>query len=68
MVFYSIKNLQDSAEFAMASSALKHTVYGDINPFSREEIESFYKKQRKCQSLIKFTIFLQNLCKEFTLL
>lgn len=39
------KNPQDSVEFAMASSALKHTVYGDINPFSREEIESFIKNK-----------------------
>lgn len=35
------KSLEDIAEFGIAASALKHTVYGDINPFSREEIENF---------------------------
>lgn len=35
------KSLEDTVEFAIAASALKHTVYGDVNPFSREEIESF---------------------------
>lgn len=35
------KPLDNIVEFGIAASALKHTVYGDINPFSREEIESF---------------------------
>lgn len=35
------KPLSDIVEFGIAASALKHTVYGDINPFSREEIEQF---------------------------
>lgn len=35
------KSLEKIAEFGIAASALKHTVYGDINPFSREEIEGF---------------------------
>lgn len=35
------KPLEDIAEFGIAASALKHTVHGDINPFSREEIEGF---------------------------
>lgn len=35
------KSLKETVEFAIAASALKHTVYGDINPFSREEIEQF---------------------------
>ncbi|MBG9982880.1 sugar kinase [Aerococcaceae bacterium DSM 111020] len=30
-----------SVEFAMAMSVLKHTVYGDVNPFSRKEVEDF---------------------------
>ena len=34
-------DMQEAVEFAMANSALKHTVYGDVNPFSRKEIESF---------------------------
>ena len=33
--------LEETVNFAMAASALKHTVYGDINPFNRNEIESF---------------------------
>lgn len=37
------KRLEDIVEFAIAASALKHTVYGDINPFTREEIEHFMK-------------------------
>jgi 2-dehydro-3-deoxygluconokinase len=35
------KSLIDIVEFGIAASALKHTVYGDINPFHREEIEDF---------------------------
>ena len=35
------KSLEEIVEFGIAASALKHTVYGDINPFSREEIERF---------------------------
>lgn len=35
------KPLKEIVEFSIAASALKHTVYGDINPFSREEIEKF---------------------------
>lgn len=35
------KTLKEIVEFGIAASALKHTVYGDINPFNREEIESF---------------------------
>ena len=35
------KSLEEIVEFGIAASALKHTVYGDINPFSREEIEHF---------------------------
>ena len=33
--------LEEIVEFGMSASALKHTVYGDVNPFSREEITSF---------------------------
>lgn len=35
------KTLEETVEFAIAASALKHTVYGDVNPFNREEIEQF---------------------------
>lgn len=35
------KSLQDTVEFAMAKAALKHTVHGDINLFTRSEIQSF---------------------------
>lgn len=35
------KPLKEIVEFAIAASALKHTVHGDINPFSRNEIENF---------------------------
>lgn len=35
------RDLQEIVEFGMSASALKHTVYGDINPFTREEIERF---------------------------
>lgn len=35
------KDLYEIVEFGMAASALKHTVYGDVNPFSREEIQFF---------------------------
>lgn len=35
------KSLKETVEFAIAASALKHTVYGDVNPFNREEIEQF---------------------------
>lgn len=35
------KPLKDIVDFGIAASALKHTVYGDINPFSRAEIENF---------------------------
>ncbi|MBP8892887.1 MAG: sugar kinase [Saprospiraceae bacterium] len=35
------KSLENIVEFAIASSALKHTVHGDINPFSRTEIDNF---------------------------
>jgi len=33
--------VQKTVDFAMAASVLKHTVKGDINQFSRREIESF---------------------------
>lgn len=33
--------LLEIVEFGMSAAALKHTVYGDINPFTRKEIESF---------------------------
>lgn len=35
------KDLDDVVNFAIAASALKHTVLGDVNPFNRTEIESF---------------------------
>lgn len=35
------KDLDEVVNFAIAASALKHTVLGDVNPFSRTEIESF---------------------------
>ncbi len=35
------KPLDEIVLFGMSASALKHTVYGDVNPFSREEIENF---------------------------
>ncbi|GIN55983.1 2-dehydro-3-deoxygluconokinase [Lederbergia ruris] len=31
--------------FATAASALKHTVYGDVNPFSKEEITAFAEQK-----------------------
>lgn len=33
--------MEQTVEFGMASSVLKHTIQGDVNRFSREEIESF---------------------------
>lgn len=35
------RSLEEIVEFGMSASALKHTVYGDVNPFSREEITNF---------------------------
>lgn len=35
------KELKEIVDFATASSALKHTVLGDVNPFNRKDIESF---------------------------
>lgn len=35
------KELKNIINFAIAASALKHTVLGDINPFNRMEIEDF---------------------------
>lgn len=35
------KNDAEIAEFGMASGAVKHTVYGDYNQFTAEEIETF---------------------------
>lgn len=35
------KKLEDVVNFAIAASAIKHTVLGDVNPFGREEIEAF---------------------------
>lgn len=35
------KNMEEIADFAIAASALKHTVYGDVNPFTRKEIKNF---------------------------
>ena len=35
------KALDEIVAFGMAASALKDTVYGDVNPFSREEIQFF---------------------------
>lgn len=35
------KELKEIVDFAIASSALKHTVLGDVNPFNRKDIESF---------------------------
>ena len=35
------KDLSVTVEFAMAASSLKHTINGDVNLFSREEIEHF---------------------------
>lgn len=35
------KSVEDIVEFAMAASALKHTVHGDANPFKRKEINDF---------------------------
>lgn len=35
------KPLQEVVDFAMATSALKHTIFGDVNLFSRDEIEHF---------------------------
>lgn len=35
------KPLKEIVDFAIAASALKHTVYGDINPFTRKEIKHF---------------------------
>lgn len=37
----SKKTLEETVNFAIAASALKHTIHGDINPFSRFEIEEF---------------------------
>jgi len=34
-------NPDDVASFATAASVLKHTVYGDCNVFTKEEIEQF---------------------------
>lgn len=39
--FLSNYPLADTVEFGMAASVLKHTIYGDVNQFSREEVESF---------------------------
>ena len=36
----SLKDPQAAIEFAMAASALKHTVYGDFNRVSREDVQS----------------------------
>lgn len=35
------KDLIDIVEFAIATSAMKHTIHGDVNLFNREEIEDF---------------------------
>lgn len=37
----SKKSLEETVNFAIAASALKHTVHGDINLFNRLEIEDF---------------------------
>jgi len=37
------KNKQDAIEFAVAASALKHTIPGDFNQVSKEEVESLMK-------------------------
>ena len=37
------KDMKDSLEFAVAASALKHTIPGDFNLVSREEIETLVK-------------------------
>ncbi|MCB5954312.1 sugar kinase [Enterococcus sp. CWB-B31] len=34
-------NYQEAVDFATAASALKHTVHGDCNQFSREDVEAF---------------------------
>jgi len=34
------KNMGDALEFAVAASALKHTIPGDFNLVSREEVET----------------------------
>ena len=36
-------SMQDTFEFGCCSSALKHTVHGDINAFSAEEIDALRK-------------------------
>lgn len=37
------KNAQDSLEFAVAASALKHTIEGDVNLVSAQEVEALIK-------------------------
>ncbi len=37
------KNMKDSLEFAVAASALKHTILGDFNLVSRSEVEALTK-------------------------
>jgi 2-dehydro-3-deoxygluconokinase len=34
---------QDALEFAVAASALKHSIPGDFNRFTREEVEQLVK-------------------------
>ena len=36
-------NMKDALEFAVAASALKHTINGDFNLVSKEEVESLAK-------------------------
>ena len=37
------KNMKDALEFAVAASALKHTIPGDFNLVSRSEVEALAK-------------------------
>lgn len=39
------ESLEDTVEFAMAACSLKHTIHGDINAFSRQEITDFMESK-----------------------
>lgn len=39
------ESLEDIVEFAMAACSLKHTIHGDINAFSREEVLNFMQNK-----------------------
>ena len=40
--FVDGKNFKDALEFGVAASALKHTIPGDFNLVTREEVENLY--------------------------